>query len=102
MGCKESDRTEQLTLFNTSPPQPPPCWILVDQWVVSGFTCAAVELSWVPPPSESTIPWDAATVAISQMGKWRLREQHLTEAEDEREAGLGANPSHLVTTVGHC
>ena len=24
MGCKESDTTEQVTLFNTSPPQRPP------------------------------------------------------------------------------
>ena len=64
--------------------------------------CCAVELSWVPPPTESTMPWDAAIVAISQMGKRRLREQHSMEAEDERESGLGANPSHLMTAVGRC
>ena len=42
MGCKESDTREQLPLFNTSPPQPPPCWVLVDQWVVLGSTCAVL------------------------------------------------------------
>ena len=42
VGCKESDTSEQLTLFNTSPPQPPPCWVLVDQWVVLGSTCAVL------------------------------------------------------------
>ena len=41
-------------------------------------------------------------MAISQTRKWRLRDQHLSEAEDEGEPGLGANPSHLVATVELC